>query len=329
MSSYENAPRSEVIAAYRDLCRAEPSIPVFLRDWWLDATCGPDGWSVVTVEKGGQVQAALPFALKWRGPFTILSQPKLTPFLGPWIRDTGAKSANDLARQKDLMEALISGLPRHDHYQQNWSPSITNWLPFYWRGFQQSTGYTYRIEEKQSQEEIWAGFTKGFRASIARARDKHGVRVYEELNIDEFLAVCRKSYERQSIEPGFSDDYVRRIDSACSARDARKILIARDTEGRAHAGVFLVLAEDTVYSLMSGSDANLRNSGAGPMVRWEAIKFANHTGRSFDFTGSMMEPVERFFRSFGALQTPYMRVSRSPNRLLRLGLALKTAVSGT
>jgi hypothetical protein len=301
-------------------------LSVFSRDWWLDATCGPDGWSVVTVEAGGQIQAALPFAKRRRGPFTILSQPLLTPFLGPWIRDTGASPAGKLARQKDLMEALIDSLPRYDHYQQHWCPSVTNWLPFYWHGFQQSIRYTYRIESNQSPEEVWAGFTKDTRGSIARAQNKRGLKVHEENCVDELLALSRKSYERQGLAPSFSDNYVLGIDSACRARDARKILIARDAEGRAHAGVYLVLGEDTVYSLISGSDAKLRNSGAGPMLRWEAMRFAIQSGRSFDFSGSMLEPVERFFRGFGAVQTPYMAISRSPNTLVRVGLALKAAL---
>ena len=45
----------------------------------------------------------------------------------------------------------------------------------------------------------------------------------------------------------------------------------------------------------------------------------------FDFHGSMLQPVERFFRAFGAQQTPYLSVTRmSP--ALRLALsALKSA----
>ena len=34
----------------------------------------------------------------------------------------------------------------------------------------------------------------------------------------------------------------------------------------------------------------------------------------FDFEGSMLQPVERFFRAFGSRQTPYLRVSRRTAR---------------
>lgn len=317
-----------MIASYRALSRQERSIPLFMRDWWLDATCGPDGWNAVTVEKGGAVQAALPFAVKRRGPFTILSQPALTPFLGPWIRNTGAKSANDLARQKDLMEALIDALPKHDHYQQNWSPSVTNWLPFYWRGFQQSTGYTYRLDDCSDPKLIWAGLAENIRTEIRKAENRAGLHVDPAASLDEFIALNAQTFARQSRAAGYSIDYVKSIDSACAQRSCRRIMIARDSNGTAHAGAFLVWSDDTIYYLMGGGDPALRTSGAGSFCLWNAINMAGEMGKSFDFEGSMIEPIERLFRAFGARQTPYMRVSRSPNCLLRMGLALKTAMSG-
>ena len=78
---------------------------------------------------------------------------------------------------------------------------------------------------------------------------------------------------------------------------------------------------------MGGGDPALRTSGASSLCLWQAIKLAGEMGKSFDFEGSMIEPIERLFRAFGARQTPYMRVSRSPNRLLRVGLALKSAMA--
>jgi hypothetical protein len=45
----------------------------------------------------------------------------------------------------------------------------------------------------------------------------------------------------------------------------------------------------------------------------------------FDFEGSMLRPVERFFRAFGSRQTPYLRVSRA--RLhARAALALRAGL---
>lgn len=45
-------------------------------------------------------------------------------------------------------------------------------------------------------------------------------------------------------------------------------------------------------------------------LTWEAIKFSSGVTKTFDFEGSMIESVERFFRAFGAKQKPYFQVSK-------------------
>ena len=38
---------------YQELCKYEKSIPIFSKDWWMDAVCGEDNWDVLLVEGGG------------------------------------------------------------------------------------------------------------------------------------------------------------------------------------------------------------------------------------------------------------------------------------
>jgi hypothetical protein len=68
------------------------------------------------------------------------------------------------------------------------------------------------------------------------------------------------------------------------------------------------------YNLLGGADPQLRTSGASSLLMWESIVRARERTDVFDFEGSMLQPVERFFRSFGARQTPYLRVSRADAR---------------
>ena len=91
-------------------------------------------------------------------------------------------------------------------------------------------------------------------------------------------------------------------------------MIAEDSEGQRHAGIYIVWDENSVYYLMGGGDPLLRRSGATSLCMWEAILFAASLKKSFDFEGSMLEPVERFFRGFGADQIPYFSISRTPSK---------------
>ena len=78
---------------YRRFCAREPSLPLFSRDWWLDAAAGPDGWDVAVVKKGSEVLAAMPYVIRGRYGMKIVTQPALTPVLGPWLRPTGGRPA--------------------------------------------------------------------------------------------------------------------------------------------------------------------------------------------------------------------------------------------
>ncbi|WP_315919378.1 GNAT family N-acetyltransferase [Mesorhizobium sp. SP-1A] len=304
-------------AIYRQLCEKEPSIALFQQAWWLDATCGESGWDVALVQKGGEVHAALPFqAVKRRG-FTMIVQPRLTQFLGPWIRSSGATKAAEYGRQKELLTALIDALPIHDRYVQNWNPNVGNWLPFYWKGFNQSTNYTYVLKDLADIEKLWAGLQGSVRTDIRRAQNRVGIAVEANGSLEDFLNLNRLTFERQDKSQPYSTAFVGKIDTACSTRDCRRIFIARDASGRAHSGIYLVWDANSAYYLMGGGDPELRSSGATSLCMWEAIRFAAGVTRSFDFEGSMIEPIERFFRAFGAVQTPYFRLSRTTSPLLR------------
>lgn len=303
---------------YKQHCAVTEGIPVFMQSWWLDAACGETGWDVALVREKDVVAAALPYQLRHRGGTTLLDQPPLTQFLGPWLRPDDDKRSVNLARQKDLMLALVDALPPFGRYAQNWHSSITNWLPFYWRGFSQTTRYTYVVGELDNQETLWSNLQSSARREIRKATGRYNVRLRENPDLDDFLALNAMTFARQGKSVPYNRDYVARLDAACVAHNCRKILIAEDEEGKAHGGAYVVWDADCAYYLLGGGNPELRTSGAASYCMWEAIKFASSVSRRFDFEGSMIEPVERFFRSFGAQQTPYFHVSKEQSRLLSL-----------
>ncbi|GAA3706785.1 GNAT family N-acetyltransferase [Oceanisphaera sediminis] len=308
---------------YRQLCEKEITIPIFSQAWWLDSVAG-DGWDVVLVEKGDEIHASMPYVTKKKYGLTILSQPALTQHLGPWLRPSVAKYARRLAQEKDLLQALYSQLPMHVHYSQNWHHQCTNWLPLHWMGYAQTTRYTYIINELNDLDMVNKNFDTNIRTDIRKAQNKAGVKVVTDLPIDTFLKLNRKVFSRQGMTLPYSEELVKRIDKNATSRNAGKCFIAVDEQGRHHAGVYIIWDNNSAYYLLGGGDPDLRNSGATSLCMWEAIQFAATVTKSFDFEGSMIEPIERFFRAFGAQQVPYFSVSRTQSRFLKAALTLRT-----
>jgi len=303
---------------YRKLCETEDSIPIFSRAWWLDATAGEHQWYVAVIEKDGLIVASMPYMKKNRFGFTLLTQPHLTQKLGPWIRPSKAKYAKRLAQEKDLLQGLIEQLPSFDNFVQNWDHTQQNWLPLYWCGYQQSTRYTYRLPDLSSEVELWKSMQPKIRTDIKKAQNRFGLCVREAISVAEFYELNCKTFVRQNMVAPYSLEQIERVDKACVENNARKIFVAEDKEGQLHAGVYLIWDKNSAYYLMGGGDPALRNSGATSLCLWEAIRYASTVTKSFDFEGSMIESIERFFRAFGAVQTPYFEISKTPSRLLEL-----------
>jgi Acetyltransferase (GNAT) domain len=280
---------------------------LFQQPWWLQAVA-PGSWDAVVAVENNEVVGRLPFVRKRRLGLTILTQPRLTPFLGPWIKAGVGKTHTQLERENRIFQSLIAALPKHDVFLQDFHQSITNVLPFYWHGFSHSVQYTYIIDELDDLDRVWTGFRENIRREIRKAERRVVIRCSED--VETFIALNRMIFGRQGIAAPYSTELIRQVDAACCARGVRRIFLAEGADGTPHAALYLVWDSERAYYLMGGGDPELRTSGAMSLLMWEAIKHAAQVTRRFDFEGSMLQPVERFFRAFGGRQVQYARITR-------------------
>ncbi len=220
--------------------------PVFLQPWWLEAVA-PGAWDYAVVWRGQAPAALMPYVRR-RGAFgqRWLVMPPFTQFLGPWLRPSKAKYVNQLAEQKDLMTELIEALPPHAYFSQSFHHGLTNWLPFCWKGFQQTTRYTYVLDNLDDLDAVWKGLESTTRNTIRKAEKQ--VRVVHDLGIDEILAVRRMTFERQGLHSG-DDDIIRRLDEACR-RSQRPPHVLRGRRPREGSG-YLLLGPGRPVGLLS------------------------------------------------------------------------------
>lgn len=284
---------------------------LFEEPWWLEAL-SPGAWGEVKVVKGDLVHARLPFVTRKKYGLTVLGQPPLTHYAGPWIRESTGKMATRLANQKNLMLELIKQLPPHDLFVQCFHPSMTNWLPFYWNGFTQTTGYNYILDDLTDQDRLFSQFDEAVRGQIRKAQKKLMVR---DGSIDEVIRMNDMTFQRQGIGTPFDHDLLRRLDAAAAQHGGSVKLVAEDADGRIHGAYHMVYDARSSHGIVNGGDPEVRNSGAGPLLCWEAIRRATQVTKRFDFGGSMIQPIEAFVRNFGATQVPYLKVTGMSRRM--------------
>ena len=284
---------------------------LFDEPWWLDALA-PGAWKAAEIAHDGRVVARLPFVQRTKFGLVALSQPKLTQSLGPWLEPSDGKYSRQLELQKERMTALIEALPPFHTFRQSFSTHITNWLPFYWAGFDATVRYSYRIEDLLDLDRVRTDFQDHVRRAIRKARNT--VEVRDDLPVEQLMALDARTYARQGRRPPVPGAVVRRLDAACAARGARRILSAVDARGRTHAVLYVVWDDRTLYALINARDPELQAFGANTLLYWEAIRHAAEVSTVFDFEGSMIEPIEHFVRGFGGRQTPYFCVEHVRGR---------------
>jgi hypothetical protein len=336
--------------AYRAFCAEAPrDFPLFFQDWYLDAVCAGHGrWQGMVLKKNDRVVAVWPLLLKTKWRQTYVVMPPLARFLGPYI----VPEYRQPRHESSILETLLDRLPHIAAFEQDCSYLLTNWLPFYWRGFRQTTRYSYTLQLKPTPEgvgekttpegvgekrmpegvggktmpegvgaeaRLWQSLAADYRNNkIPKAGAR--VEIRRGIGLEAFYRVHNRSFERQGLQPPVPWPLLRRLDAALAARGRREIFGAVDREnGRLHSVAYLAWDDRSAYYLMAGDEPALRSSGAAILLAWETIRYTATELRLeiFDFAGSMVRSIERVRRQFGAVQTPYFRLQKEWNFWVR------------
>lgn len=309
---------------YRLLCENEPTIPIFSRDWYLDATCG-DAWEVCLIEADGQIVASMPYLVKKNKlGLKVISRPQFTQTLGPWTRYDNTSEFKKISQEMVHFDELINQLPKFAYFEQNWHFSKTNWLPFFWRGFSQTTRYTYQIKDISFPEKCYEQFNYAKKKQIKKAEKNLKIRV--DLSGSEFYDNLKLTYGKRNLDLFFNRASFLRLYDAVILHDQGTIITVTDENDTIHASLFLIYDEMSTYNLISSIDPDHKSSGASTYVVWEAIKYMSNKTKIFDFEGSMEKGIENSFRQFGTTQVPYFSISKKISKAKQLKFALNAIV---
>lgn len=274
-----------------------------MQAWYLDAVCDGGEWEVSLIREGEELVAAYTYFVKQKMGFKYITMPPFVKVMGPYI----SSKYRDLKKSHQLLEQFIAQLPNLDCIKQDLHYSVSNWLPFHWADFKQSGRYTYLID-LSDLELVFSNINRNMKRNIRKAANQLSVK--QDLPIEEFYAINKMSFDRQGISIPYNLDQLKKHDAALAAKNARKIFYAVDEQGQIHSASYLIWDQSSSYYHLSGDDPNLRQSGAGILLIWEAIQYScNELGlQTFDFEGSMLKPVEQIRRQFGAQQQHYTRI---------------------
>jgi hypothetical protein len=280
---------------------------IFEQPWYIDAVA-PGKSQTFVFEKGANTLARLTVVSGRRFWRRVLTKPPFTQTCGAWFSDQGGKQTTRLETQKNAINAIIDQIPKRICVDLYLDHNCQYVLPWMWRGFRVTPFFSYRIEDLRDEKACWDNLRYNIRNNIRQAQKV--VQVRTDMPLETLFAMQDKTFARQNRKFRFDVAGFRRLDAALRAHDACRLMCAVDQENRVHAAAYFVYDEHSCYYLAGGGDPELRTSGAASLLIWEGIRFAATVSQSFDFEGSIIDEIERFFRAFGGTPQVYYRVTR-------------------
>lgn len=298
------------------------SIPLFSQYWWLDAVCGQDNWDVILAEKGEQVIASMPYFLQKKSVFNTIFMPPLTQTMGPYVRyEKNLNQNKRVSLEKKVFSEIIEKIPHKSFFFQNFHYSIKNWLPFYWKGYKQSSYYTYLVEDIKNHEQVLKNFSSSKRAEVKKGI-KQSLEVVFDLDVDTLYNhhIATLAEKKQKIV--YTKPLLKNIVAEAKKRNLGQIIgVKKDNE--LLCCMLVVWDNESAYNLITSINFESRKYGAASFMFYEAIKYSSQFVDIFDFEGSMVENIESSYRQFGTKQVPYFRITKANNILLKIAEALR------
>ncbi len=300
---------------YQSLCSEGKIHALFLQPWWLDAT---GAWDVCLAFRNNQLIGAMPFAIRRKWGIRVIGMPDFTHHLQIWMeKPPGISPHKWLMREKQIIWSLIDSLPAFSFFSMVFSEnSFDNWLPFYWKAFRQEVRYTFVIDHAEAAS-LDQQMNRNLKRNIRGSAEIH---IEQDIDSVLFFDMCRSTYMRQKIKMPYTYEAFSRIENAIISNKAGVKLGAYSADKKLLAVSYLIWDSTTAYYFLAGDNEEGRSAGASIVLCNEALRiaFEEQKASTFDFCGSMLEPITEMRRQFGARSVPLMKIFKAKYKWLDL-----------
>lgn len=292
---------------------ADISLPVFYRDWWMNAATGDRNiWGMAKVHnKQGELAGVWPYYRKSRllGLVTTLDKPPFTLFCGPLVLPAATELKTDRAinRRHKILGELTAQLPRVPLIRAVSPYAMTDLWPLAKMGWQIHQYYSYRLRsDLYSADELWERLSGRVRTDLRRD-DVITEAIRPVRDVELFLDLNRRVMSHRNDQASFPEDVFMRIYEASFQNNSAKCWGYYDKSNTPLAMIWLPYDLQSAYLIGAASNPEDRSeSKAMTKLIWHAVKWCAGQGLIFDFEGSSLPGVEEYYRSFGPEIASYL-----------------------
>ncbi len=324
MSSNDGSSKFEIrvlesnqFAQWDEFVRLSPQGTLFHTTLWLNALEAP--FRLFGVFRGKVLCGGFAAGLLGRrgagAPY-----PSITPYLGILYAPSDGKYVTRISHEKEVAGTVAACLKREfDRISFRFPPEIVDVQPFIWEEFQVGLRYTYRVS-LQDLAAVWGNMDATRRNRLGSA-EKQGLIVKVGVDFSEVMRLSERSFERQGLAATIRP-VAQRVEARLRPVNQCMGFLACDRDDEPLGAVWIVWDEKRAYYLIGGYEHSEKSNKAVSLAMWRAIQFTANDLHlpEFDFEGSMIPAVERFFRKFGGTLLPTYTI-----KYRRVGLGYRIA----
>lgn len=290
--------------------KAEPAIGVFGSKKWL-AVYGEQLELIGVYKDEHQLIGGFYFLKTKKYGFNFVKLPPYTPHCGLFFISESKNRSSINNFSKEVMQDICNYFTAQKSSLTilAFPSEIIDLQPFIWDKYKVIPNYTYRIDLNRTIEEIKSNFDTKNRNVINKA-------VKEEISVSENSISQEELYKffkgsLRSVGANVYEEELKNIFLNFADASNSFAMIAKKDD-KFYGAVFCVYDKDNCYYLLGGVDKGSGIQGVNNLLIQKSIEKAKQLGcTTFDFEGSMLKGVEKFFRGFGPQLVPYYTVNKA------------------
>lgn len=266
-------------------------------------------WQAVIATEGNEIIAAMPFQSKLRYQIKFATQPFFAQYLGILFNISSENKYKELELKKKIIQEINTQLPSEIKYiNYNFAPEFDYELPLIWSGWIQRKLYTYWLDIRAGYDSFIKNAASHVRREIKKI-EQSTIEIRETNDPDSVIHILKTAKgSALSNIPQHYFNALAKNSKHYNLSGKSTCFIAYDGE-KAVAGIIYFLFKNKMIYYQGSTLPEYKNSGAMSAIIATSIKKYAGQFDYLDFDGSMIEPIERFFRGFGAYPVSYSNFS--------------------
>lgn len=265
---------------------------VYARSFYLDNMC--KGWKALA---GEHYEWVFPISHKTRYAISYLYQPPFTQQLGAFAKDNVAVP----------IDSIMAFLKQHYRFWEiNWNYSFTqNDLD---KSIKKTALTNFVLDLSEGYESISANYHNDLIKNLKRSK-RFELKYEATQDCDKCIGLFKHFYRNRL--PHVKEDDYKNFRNVCNEAQRQNMIICRQVvnKGREALVTALLLTDGKrLYNLMNATSEAGRRSEANHFLIDSILKEFSGKNLVFDFEGSDVPGVKRFYQNFGPTNLPYFMI---------------------